>query len=285
MQYIERYITSFDATRVFVRNYRSPHSNGERTLLIIHGLGEHGGRYEHVARLMIDRGWQVIVADLRGHGRSDGIRTHVDRFRHFTYDVVQLMDELDLHPLSTALLGHSLGGLITIRLIQRFPDRACAAVVTSPLLRLAVAIPGTTLLMGKVCSLVAPRTRFRSRVDPSDTTRSAEVLQQRLLDPFIERSITAGGFFALRRAIRKAWQQTARIRIPLMIVQAGDDRIVDPLAAGEWLDRLRRPDRVLEVLDEHFHEVLNEPDCEDILDSICNWLDTRIPGAGMVVAR
>ena len=274
MRYSEQYVTSHDGTRLFVRTYQQP--NIEQTLVIVHGFGEHGGRYNYVANQLVERGWNVVIGDLRGHGRSEGVRTHVDRFDQFTNDVRVLTETFELDPTATAIVGHSAGGLITIRTLQTFSGIARAAVVTSPLLRMMVPVPRPKYLVGRVCSVVRPRTRFKTTVDQTHITRSMDILEQRMRDPLMERSITARGFFAAQRAIARAWRHASRIDVPMLILQAGADRVVDPAAPAEWITRLNRTEVQLEMLDDHFHEVLNEPDRDHILSLLSEWCESRV---------
>jgi lysophospholipase len=131
-------------------------------------------------------------------------------------------------------------------------------------------------VLGRVLSFVAPRARFRTRIDPSFTTRDPEAVARRLADPLIHRSITAGWFFAMRRALRNAWREAPAMRGPLLVVQAGRDRIVDPTAAREWLDSTGSADKTFHCLPEHYHELLNEADWPSTAMLISNWLEERV---------
>ena len=156
--------------------------------------------------------------------------------------------------------------------------------LTSPLLRVKVAIPRRTVALGRVLSLIAPRARFRSRVDPAHITRCPHALARRAGDPLVHRSVTARWFFAMRAALRAAWGEAPRLALPLLLVQAGDDRIVDAAASEEWLRATASPDRVLRVLPRHYHEVLNEPDWQETADAIAAWLEQRLDRAAVARA-
>lgn len=269
-------IRSVDGTMLFVRDHRPPGVRESPTVLLAHGACEYGARYKHVADQLVTQGWRVIVPDLRGHGRSSGVRTHVNDFREYVEDLEAVQSWFSLTPERTLLIGHSMGGLVAIRYGQRFPDYVAGLVLMSPLLGVTVPIPRTIIALGKLMSYIAPRTRFRSRVDTADTTHDDQVLAARENDPLVERSMTAGWFFAMRSAVRKAWDDASRIELPTLILQAGADRIVDPVAPQIWLDGTSSVDRTFQSFPGHFHELFNEPDWRETTTLVGNWLDAHL---------
>jgi lysophospholipase len=280
MRYDETELQSADAKQLFVRRYAAIDATGTetspRTLMIVHGASEHGERYDHVARWFVKRGWSVVVLDLRGHGRSGGVPTHVRHFRQYVTDLQLVQEHFELAPERTAILGHSMGGLISVRFAQRHPDKLAAIVLMAPLLGIKVAIPRTTIAVGRIMSLVAPRTRFRSRIDPSDTTRNTEALAQRADDPLVERSVTARWFFAMRTALRTAWRDAHLIQTPLLVMQGQEDRIVDSDAVQPWLETLGTDDCSIQYLPDNLHELHNEPDWQSTMTHVVQWLDERV---------
>lgn len=276
IRYRETEIPTPDRHRLFVRSYESRTAIEGRTLLIAHGASEHGQRYQHIAEFFTDQGWNVVIGDHRGHGRSSGVRIHVKAFRQYAQDLELIRGHFNLAPESTAILGHSMGGLIAIRHAQMFPERAAGLVLVSPLLRVKVAIPRRTLALARMLSLVAPRARFQTPVDPRATTRCPIVLERRLNDALMHRSVTARWFFAMRAGLQSAWKAAAELQMPILILQAGADEIVDPQAPELWLERVTSRDTAFHGFPEHLHELLNEPDWRSTAALISQWLDPRI---------
>ena len=248
-----------------------------RTLLIVHGTSEHGGRYRHVAQEAVNCGWEVIVPDLRGHGKSGGTPVHVDNFQQYLLDLDTLFQYFELNPDRTAIMGHSFGGLISARFAETRPTRMSALVLLSPLLRLQVKVSRLKQLLGQLLIRVAPRTRFRSTVPVAHTTRNQRVLRHRIKDRWIHRSVTASWFFEMKSALDRVWDDAQEVIVPLLTLQAGDDRIVEPSAAAPWVARTGSADRTFRLLDDHYHELLNEPDWHGTLDQILGWLEGRMP--------
>ncbi len=278
--YSKHVVTANDSTKLFVRHYQSAEqmtADGEprRTVVIVHGASEHGGRYDHVARNLVSRGWDVIIGDQRGHGQSGGVPMHVQNFERYLTDLDCIWRHFDLDADHTALMGHSFGSLVSIRYAQTRSDRFCALILMSPLLALKVSIHPMTITVGKVLSIVAPRFRFQTRVDPATTTRSQKVLDQRSVDPYMHRSVTAGWYFHMKAALRRAWAQAGRIESPLLLMQGELDQVVDPLVVEPWLEKVASSDTSLKLFSEHLHELHNEPDWEQTLATLADWLDER----------
>lgn len=278
-------ITTPDRHRLFVRRYEPEDRPSERTLLIAHGASEHGERYEHIAEFFTGQGWNVVIGDHRGHGRSTGVRTHIKSFCQYARDLEEIRLHYNLEPETTAMLGHSMGGLIAIRHAQMFPERVAGLVLVSPLLRVKVPIPRRTLALGRVLSIIAPRARFQSRVDPRTITRCPEALKRRLNDALTHRSVTARWFFAMRSGLNLAWKAAHKLNTPLLILQAGADEIVDPHAPELWLQKVPSQDADLRSFPEHFHELLNEPDWPETASLISQWLGQRVPAEAQALCK
>lgn len=272
------FVQAGDGTPLFVRVFEAAERNAP-TLLMVHGACEHGERYRHVAEEFVRAGWRVIVPDLRGHGRSGGTPMYVQHFDDYVADLDALHTQLELNPKRTGMLGHSMGGLVSVRYAQTLPHRLAALVLSSPLFRVKVPIPRTTLALGRIISAVAPRFRFRSHVSAADVTKDVGSQQSRKTDPYIHRSVTAGWFFSMKRAMRDAWRQAAKVNTPVLIVQAGDDRIVDPAASNSWFDSLPGAQHRLHVVPGGYHELFNELDWKQTVGMIVEWLGEFIPAA------
>lgn len=269
---MEMRVATFDGTELRVNVYGV--TDAPRRVMIIHGFGEHAGRYTHVADHYVSQGWCVYIVDLRGHGMSHGPKAHVSRFDHYIQDVRCVIDSLSLPAAGTHLLAHSMGGLIGIRFMQTYPDRIQSAAITSPLLGMAVHVPWVTLAVGRLLSYVLPRFRFASRIDDNLTTRSQAVVERRRQDQLLHHWITARCFFEMKRGIADAWTTESRIRQPTLILQAGDDHIVDPQAPARWLATRDEEHVTVETFPGQYHELLNEPEWEVTLKRIVKWQES-----------
>ena len=271
MEVITSEIEGTDGIRLFVRVHR-PLRNSHGTFLCVHGLGEHGGRYQHFAEWLAERGWRVIIADLRGHGRSAGTRTHVTSFDEYPLDLGILWRHFHLENKSTVLFGHSMGGLIAVRGVQMGCVDPAALILTSPLLRLKLKVNRFKLLLGQLLVQVLPRTRFRNGLNPNNMTRDPRFAEERRTDPLIVRTVTAGWFFAMQQAILLAQHDAEKINVPVLAYRGMADETTDGDILSAWLAKTTSPSRELVSLPLHVHEVFHESDWRDSMVRMVEWL-------------
>ncbi|MCA9112830.1 MAG: lysophospholipase [Planctomycetaceae bacterium] len=264
---------------LFVRKYVPIRRDNGCTLVVIHGAGEHGGRYGHFIEQVVHAGWTVIAGDLRGHGRSGGVPTHLDRFEQYLEDLDLIWSHFQLHPQTTAVFAHSMGGLVAIRFAQTRKERMAALALSAPLLGLRVRVKMLKRAVGKLCSVVRPTTRFRTEVKMSHITRNDEVLDNRELDPWIQRSVTAGWFFQVQQAVTAAHLEAVNFDVPLLFLQGDADEVVNHEMANDWLEQIASTDCTKRIMPEHFHEIINEPGWERTTQEILKWFHPRMTPA------
>lgn len=279
MQEIKHRIRGPAQTELFVRQFLPLVPDDARTLVIVHGAGEHSGRYQHFIDQVTRDGWTVIAGDLRGHGQSNGTPTHVDNFDEYVEDLAAVWTFFDLRPRRTVLFGHSLGGLVTARFAERKPDWLAGLVLTSPLLAFGLRVPVLKRTLGRMCLWVAPKTRFRSTVLPQQLTSNAAALEVREQDPLTNRTVTAGWYFRVLEALCNVWDDAPLLTAPILLLQGDADEIVSPTASLEWLPRLGSRDRTLKMFSGRLHALLVEPSWESTTADILRWMNRRVPSS------
>ncbi len=170
-----------------------------------------------------------------------------------------------------------MGGLVAIRYAQEYPQSLSALAVSGPFLRAGQTPHRAILAVGKVLSFVAPRTRYPTKIEAEDICRDEQLLERRSDDPLMQKSVTARWFFASQAAIRRAWRDAPQMDLPLLVLQGARDRIVDPLATEHWAETAGGQDKTFRLLPDHLHELLNEPDRDETIRDVFQWLDARIP--------
>lgn len=277
MREFQHTVTTPDGIKLLVRESLPETSPATRNVLFVHGACEHGGRYREFTQAATAVGWRVLIPDHRGHGLSTGVRVHVRHFNEYLDDLRLICRHFTLDPARTAVVGHSMGGLVVARLLESGEPPFRAGCLLSPYLKLRIQVDSLTLWIGGLLAAIWPRFRFRSRVRAGDLSPDQQYLEQRRQDYLIQRGVTAGWFFATCHAQQAAVTDAPRIQLPLLVLQGDQDRVVDPSATAEWLPLTGSADRTLVMLPGHLHELLQELDRHQTIQYILDWLQSRVP--------
>ena len=238
-------------------------------LLLVHGLAEHSGRYEHVGEQLAGAGIEVHAADQRGFGGSGGRRAWVDRWSQLHDDIEHRIAALrgEAPALPVVLYGHSLGGLISLGYVldgRSLPD---ALVLSAP--AVGASIPAWQRALVATLSRLAPGTRLANRLPADVLAKSPTVWADYIADPLNEHRSTARfGALALAEQQRVV-AALDRLAIPTLVIHGGDDRLV-PTASSELFESRRGVTR--RVYPGVRHELHNEPEGEDVLDDVIAWI-------------
>jgi acylglycerol lipase len=252
-------------------------------LAVVHGLGEHAGRYAELASALAAGSISTYALDLRGHGESDGRRGDVPSFDVHLEEVDRFRREVaGLAPAGTPLflLGQSMGGLIVLRYLQEYDAPLHGAIISSPWLATAMPVPRWKLLLGRVLRRAAPGLPIRHGMDAALLSRDPHIVAAYEADPLVHGVITPRTFAGLSAAMRAAPQRVAGLaRQPLLFVLGGDDRIVDTGRTLELTRELTRAgtagDVTVRVWDGCRHEPLNELGRERVHADVRDWISAR----------
>lgn len=273
MKHEELHWKSADGLDIYGQYWRT--DGPEKGLIaLVHGFGEHSGRYGHVAAAFNGRGYSVFTFDHRGHGKSGGQRGHTPSYEHLMKDLDIFLDKAaDLFPgVPVILYGHSMGGnIVTNYLLSREPELA-GAVVTGPFYRTAEPPPAFQIALGKVMDRIWGAFPDRAKLDASFISRDREVVDRYTNDPMVHNKISARMGLALIDRGAYAIEHASEIGLPLYIIHGSDDKLTDPQGSRDFVKNAG--DNVkLEILDGFYHEVHNDPGKEGVLDKIIAWCD------------
>jgi len=253
----------------------APASPARLVLVTVHGFGAHCGIYRHVATALLARGIAVTQFDCRGHGRSQGRRGHVDRFDDYHDDLCLIVRRArERTPgVPWALMGHSLGGLIVLdhvvrRKSESQPDRLVAV---APWLELKMKVSMPKRAAADFFSRLKPTLTTGNGIKAEDVSRSPEVVANFFRDPLVHHVATAGWFAGVLRTQAALRGMAGQLQVPTLLLIAGRDRIVSTEAA---LAFAQAAGSAVEVrgYQELYHEMFLEPEREQVLSDVANWL-------------
>lgn len=263
--------------RLAYRTWEAPKSRA--TIVVVHGLGEHSGRYTEFAARMAGYGISTFAMDLRGHGLSDGRRGHVPSFDVFLQELDRFRREVeglaDFH-VPMFLLGHSLGGLIALRYQEEYNTRFEGAIIISPWLATAMTVPRWKANAAQALSKLLPALPFNAGIRPENVSRDPDIVEAYRADPLVHDRVTPRFFSEVSAAMGLALQRSDRIQEPLLFMAAGDDRLVDTERSLRFARSLTAPDLTVKVYPGHYHELLNELDRASIHREIRDWIAARV---------
>lgn len=268
---VEGELASADGTRLAYRAW--PHPQATHTFAVAHGLGEHSGRYEAFARAMGARGMATYAVDLRGHGKSEGQRGHVDSWNQWTDDIAAFVSLVEGQASGEVIpVGHSFGGaaMLSTTLAGKLKN-ARRFVVSSPALRLKATVPGWKVSLGDFTSRVVPRVAMSNEVDPTTVSRIPEVVEAYRNDPLVHSMISSRMFTEWRRAAEDILARADQIAIPFLILAGDADRLVDP-SGSEQLHAKCQAKSTLHMLPGRYHEPFNDLGSEEVFDIIASWV-------------
>jgi alpha-beta hydrolase superfamily lysophospholipase len=269
----EGFLNSADHLRLFWQRYTP--ASPRATVLVLHGGGDHCGRYPALTDALVRAGLQVALVDLRGHGQSDGRRWHVDGFQDNVADLDAFVAKLSQDGVAgdrMFVLGHSHGALVAAMWGLTRGRHVSGFVFSSPFFRLALRPPLLKLLAGKALARVLPWLPMDVGFDPTILTTDEELQRWTERDPLYGRKTTPGWFDAATRAQREVLRRAADFRAPLLVLAAGDDRLADPAAARAFVEAAGSPDKRIVVYDGFRHEIFNEVRRAEPIGEAVAWL-------------
>ncbi len=256
----------------------SPEAEPKAVILLIHGYAEHSGRYQYFAGHCLSNGYVVYAMDHWGHGQSDGTPGFVPGFSVFHDGVDQLLARAkqDFPDLPIMLVGHSMGGLISATYLLEKQDKFAACVLSGPAVKAAEEPSAFLKIISGFLSRFFPKLGVLE-LDPNGVSRDPQVVADYLADPLVY-----NGKMGARLAVEmlgnmtRIQQDAGQISLPLLMLHGGKDS----LAAAEgssFLDaHVSSTTKMLKIYPELFHEIFNEPEKDEVLNDMTDWLDKQL---------
>ena len=245
----------------------------QRLLVILHGFGEHGGRYQAVAAWLAEQGLGVAVPDLSGHGRSSGQRGDLDIPR-CVESLIRLTSTVFMPETGSreyALFGHSFGGLVAIHWALNGSPTPRRLVAQSPLLEVGFSIPGWKSLAARLLAGLWPTCSFSTGVDAAALSHDPAVVQAYQADPLVHHTMSARAYQSTVRTQDDAMARAGTLRVPVLLLGGSKDRIISLEAVRRWCDRVLCEKRQV-MFNGCYHELHHEPVRDEVLRLIREWV-------------
>jgi alpha-beta hydrolase superfamily lysophospholipase len=265
-----------DALLLYQQSWR-PEGKAKANIAIVHGLGEHSGRYQNVVETFVPQGYAVWGLDLRGHGRTPGPRGHIDSWAQIREDVRAFLDMVMEADTGTPLIlyGHSLGGLIVLEFVLHEDPGIQCLIVSAPSLDTSGISP-IKVAMAKMLSRVMPGLTLETGLEVAALSRQPEVVEAYVSDPLVHSKGTARMGAETFAAMAWTLEHAAEMSMPVLVIQGDADRLVSPKVVAEFFEKLTTPDKTLLQYPGGYHEPHNDLDKEKAFEDMLRWMEARL---------
>lgn len=268
--------TASDGDNLAVQDWHLPEEVQPRaTVLVVHGLGEHGHRYDAFARRLNGWGFAVRSYDQYGHGDSGGVRGGLPQNGRLIDDLADIVESTrSRNPgVPLVLLGHSMGGLVAASFVARGLVSVDALVLSSP--ALATRLTAVQKLLMRVVPRIAPNLAAGNGLDAQYLSHDPAVVAAYRADPRVHDRITGRLAAFIQQEGERVRAAAAQWTVPTLLLYAGDDRLVDPTGSREFAERAPREAVTTQCFPALWHEIFNERESDPVYDALRHWLDAR----------
>lgn len=278
MAYKEHEWRCTDGTKMFACEWTPDvRSEAKAIIGIVHGMGEHSGRYSHVAQRFCDEGYIVMMFDQRGHGRTSGQRGHTPGYE-------QLLEGIDLMLAKAAhqyrdiplyLYGHSMGGNVTLNYLLRRKPQIAGAIITGPWLKLAFLPPSLQVWIAKIVNRIYPTFSNNRPLKATNLTSDPDMARLYKEDRLNHGYITARFYNSVVNAGLWALEHANELNVPVLLMHGGNDKVTSIQASQEFTERAGSSIITFKEWPNFLHELHNESKREDVMLETLQWLDQQ----------
>lgn len=263
-----------DGTKLYYEQWNPPEPKAG--IIFVHGVGDHCGRYGPFTQYFLKHAYRVCLYDQRGHGKSEGKRSHVDDFEslyHDLEDYVKFCRKGSPENLPWFIVGHSLGGQIVINFLSRFPDVFHAAVASSSNIEIALAIPGWVEKMSRKMVGVLPTMRLQGFIRPNMLSHDPKVVSAYKKDPLVSPYITIKIGVEILKNLEQIYSLCTKIKTPLLMLHGSADKVCSPEGTKRFYRELILAQKEMKIYEGMYHELFNEIKKEEVFHDVEHWFE------------
>jgi acylglycerol lipase len=276
MQHKEFNLVTADGIFLVGRNWR-PVGKPKAIILIVHGIGEHSGRYDSWARKFCEFGYMIYSVDLRGHGLSEGRRGHIDNINNYLDDISSLVRRVkhNWDQVPVFLYGHSMGGSLVLNFLLRKRQDFAGAIITSPWLNLVNPPSPALQKTAAVLNYFFPRMIFRTGIKSSDLSSIPAEQKSSDTDKLMHHKISVRLFNELKRAASDVLERPSRLSIPMFFAHGTADNVTDFGTTRQLSEKIGENASFYGAKNAR-HELHCEPVAEDLFFFLTSWLSDHL---------
>lgn len=277
MRQFESSLTAADGLSLYLQGW-DDQKNPKAVVCLVHGLGDHSGRYAHLARALNAAGYSVLAIDQRGHGRSEGPRGHIPDFEAYMQDIDSLLTEASRrYPGRPRFLyGHSLGGLLVLNYVLRRKPALTGVVASGPGLKSALEEQKVKVAIARLGGKIAPEISISSGLDVNLLCHERQVIEDYVHDPLVHFRVTLGWASQMLSEHSYARLHAKELEIPVLLMHGTADQLTS--SEGSQSFAINSGDLcTLKLWEGLYHEIHNEPEKEQVFAYLIDWLDQHLP--------
>ncbi|MBI0576696.1 alpha/beta hydrolase [Neobacillus cucumis] len=254
-------------------------------IVMVHGAMEHHRRYGWLIEMWRTSGFHVIMADLPGQGMTTRTsRGHIDSFDEYILEVKDWVQAAYRYNLPVFLLGHSMGGLISIRLMQEERMNLAGVILSSPCLGLVQKPSKFLEFLSYGLNLVFPSFRINSGLTVEMATRNLDVRDADVNDTLYVTKVSVRWYRELTTAMKLAFLNLEKTHdVPILVMQGGDDKIVNKKEVKDWFNHAPFSEKRFKEWPKLYHEIFNEPEREEVFEYTKDFVTSQLKAIGYIV--
>jgi acylglycerol lipase len=247
-------------------------------VVLIHGYTDHSGRYEVPAKALNEQKINVHTFDLRGHGKSEGLTAYVSSFDEYLDDLHHFIQQLKAVSGNVFLLGHSMGGLIAAKYLLKHPETKCKGVIlSSPALKQKENTPPALIKISMLLSFLWPKLTTSIKLDTQFLSRDQQVIDNYVNDPLVYKKGAKARFLGeLMKSMNTVQEQFPSFHFPVLILHSSIDKLTNPKGSELMMNSIQSTDKTFKLIPNLYHELLHEPEKEEIVNTIVSWIKDRL---------
>ena len=275
MKYSESFIIKNLDNKLFIRSW-IPEFPPKKNILVVHGLGEHSGRYKNFAEIFVKNGFGVFALDLIGHGKSFGKKGHLKKFVNYLDSIEASLIYIRKKYLNTPIIlfGHSLGGLVSLKfLIDRESKEIDKSIISSPWIETAIKIPSYLLLIHKVLHKIFPSLQLHNNLVTQHLSKDQNVIDNYENDPLVHDRISLNLFSEIIKTIDNVIKKSSRIKLETLLYHGENDKIISHKGTKKIASLI--PNNKFILFEDIYHEPHNDNEKDLVFKKMIEFINKQ----------